>query len=241
MLMVYNHANALGFGVHDPHDTGLTAFGYEVIAEMDRVGMIKDCSHTGYRTARDVMDASTVPVTFSHSNPLALRDHPRNIPDELIKACAGTGGVVGLSGVGLFLNDANDVGTEAFLRHVDYVSDLVGPAHVGIGTDYCDFDPDGLVRALASNPAIWPQGYGYGPGIKFMKSPKDCSSGVIRKTPFAASSVKIFCAWPPPSGSKKAFLNICGERPPHVFAHSIEPLDSAIEHIVMCEDLAFIR
>jgi len=168
MLMVYNHANPLGYGVHDADDKGLTAFGHEVIAEMDRVGMIKDCSHTGYRTARDVIAASKVPVTFSHSNALALRNHPRNIPDDLIKACAGTGGVVGLSGVGLFLNDANDVGTEAFLRHVDYVSDLVGPEHVGIGTDYCDFDPDGLVRSLAANPTIWPAGYGYGPGIKFM-------------------------------------------------------------------------
>lgn len=168
MLMVYNHTNALGYGVHDDDDRGLTPFGYEVIAEMDRVGMIKDCSHTGYRTAHDVIAASSVPVTFSHSNPRALRDHPRNIPDELIKACARTGGVVGLSGVGLFLNDTNDVGTEAFLRHVDYVSDLVGPEHVGIGSDYCDFDPDGLARSLAANPTIWPAGFGYDPGIKFM-------------------------------------------------------------------------
>jgi len=75
MLFVYNNANALGGGCHDEEDHGLTPFGYEVAAEMDRVGMIKDCSHTGYKTARDILDYSTVPVMFSHANPRALCDH----------------------------------------------------------------------------------------------------------------------------------------------------------------------
>lgn len=183
MLMVYNNANALGYGVHDDADRGLTPFGYEVIAEMDRVGMVKDCSHTGYRTARDVIDASPCPVTLSHSNPLALRDHPRNVPDDLIKACAATGGVIGLCGVGLFMNDANDISTEAFLRHVDYVSDLVGPEHVGIGSDYCDFDPEWLARLLASNAASWPPGLGYGPGMRFMAPEQfpEITEGLLRR------------------------------------------------------------
>lgn len=168
MLMVYNTVNALGYGVHDEADHGLTPFGYQVIAEMDRVGMVKDCSHTGYRTARDVIDASTCPVTLSHSNPKALRDHPRNVPDDLIKACAGTGGVIGICGVGPFLNDANDVSTEAFLRHVDYVSDLVGPEHVGIGSDYCGFDPEWLAGLFVANANSWPPGFGYGPDMRFM-------------------------------------------------------------------------
>jgi membrane dipeptidase len=183
MLMVYNSANAIGCGVHDAEDRGLTAFGYEVIAEMDRVGMIKDCSHTGYRTARDVIDASSCPVTLSHSNALALRDHPRNVPDDLISACAATGGVIGVCGVGLFLNDANDVSTEAVLRHIDYVSDLVGPEHVGIGSDYCDFDPEWLARQLASNVGNWPPGYGYGPGMRFMAPEQfpEITEGLLRR------------------------------------------------------------
>jgi membrane dipeptidase len=183
MLMVYNNANALGYGVHDAQDHGLTPFGYEVIAEMDRVGLVKDCSHTGYRTARDVIDASSCPVTLSHSNPLALRKHPRNVPDDLIKACAATGGVIGLCGVGIFMNETNDTSTEAFLRHIDYVSDLVGPEHVGIGTDYCDFDPEWLARLLASNANSWPPGFGYGPGMKFLAPEQfpEITEGLLRR------------------------------------------------------------
>ncbi len=166
MLIAYNRANLVGAGCHDDTDTGITAFGYEVLAEMDRVGMIKDCSHTGYKTARDVLEHSTLPVTFSHSNPRALRDHPRNIPDDLIIACAKTGGVVGINGVGIFLGD-NDNSTEAFVRHVDYAVSLIGPDHVGIGLDYV-FDIADLDASLAADQNTWPAQFGYRPGMKFV-------------------------------------------------------------------------
>src|SRR5690606_36645690 len=116
MLIAYNRNNAAGSGCQD-EDRGLTDFGRMVIDEMTRVGMIVCCSHTGYRTAREVIDYSKNPVIFSHSNPRALRDHPRNIPDELMKACAARGGVVGINGIGLFLGE-NDNSTEAIVRHI---------------------------------------------------------------------------------------------------------------------------
>lgn len=165
MAMVYNRRNLVGSGVHDEVDEGLTAFGREVVAEMDRVGLIKCCSHTGYRTAREVLEATTRPTIFSHSNPKALRDHPRNIPDDLIKACADTGGVVGLNGVGIFLGD-NDIRTETLVRHIAYVADLVGPDHVGLALDAV-LDPDGMDDALRSSAHIWPPQYGYRPGLAF--------------------------------------------------------------------------
>ena len=121
MLMVYNRANLAGSGCHDAVDKGLTDFGREVVREMDRVGMIKCCTHTGYRTAMDVLTMTERPCIFSHSNPRALRDHPRNIPDELIDACAATGGVVCITGIGIFLGD-NDVSVSTFVNHVDYVT-----------------------------------------------------------------------------------------------------------------------
>lgn len=102
MLFAYNLNNQAGGGCHD-EDCGLTDFGRDVIREMNRVGMIVDCSHTGYRTAREAMDASEAPVIFSHSNARALCDHERNIPDDLIKAAAETGGFVGVTGVSMFL------------------------------------------------------------------------------------------------------------------------------------------
>jgi len=165
MLLVYNTRNRIGFGVHDDVDEGLTDFGREAIAEMDRVGLIKCLSHTGYRTARDVLEASRKPVIFSHSNPRALRDHPRNIPDDLIRECARTDGVVCINGVGIFLGD-NDVSTQTFARHIDYVVQLVGVDHVGLGLDYL-FNEAELNAHLAARPDIWPAEWGYKTGIKF--------------------------------------------------------------------------
>ena len=167
MAMVYNRRNLVGSGVHDDADEGLTAFGREVVAEMDRVGMLKCCSHTGYRTAMDVFAATSRPTIFSHSNPLALRDHPRNIPDDLIRACAATGGVIGLNGVGIFLGD-NDIRPDTLANHADHVAQLVGAAHVGLGLDAV-FDQTGMDQALAENGHLWPPQFGYRPGIGFFQ------------------------------------------------------------------------
>jgi len=164
MLIAYNRSNRLGGGCHDENDPGLSEFGRRVISEMERVGMVLCCTHTGYRTAREAMEYSKNPVIFSHSNPRKLRDHPRNIPDELIKACAATDGVVNINGVGLFLGDY-DVSTEAVVRHVEYVADLVGPRHVGLGLDYC-FDVVGETDSfMAANPQLFPPAWGYGAGM----------------------------------------------------------------------------
>jgi membrane dipeptidase len=165
MAMVYNRRNLVGSGVHDDVDEGLTPFGRQVVAEMDRVGMIKCCSHTGYRTAMDVFSATDRPTIFSHSNPRALVDHPRNIPDELIRACAAGGGVIGLNGVGIFLGD-NDTRAETLARHIDYVAQLVGPQHVGLGLDAV-FDQESMDASLSQNTGLWPPQYGYRPGIRF--------------------------------------------------------------------------
>lgn len=166
MLMAYNKGNEVGGGCHDEVDKGLTPFGYEVIAEMDRLGIIKCCSHTGYRTSMDVLEASKLPVIFSHSNPRALKAHPRNIPDELMLACARTGGVQCINGIGAFLGD-NDVSIETFVRHIDYAVQLIGPAHVGLGIDYC-FDLEGMTQMLLDRRATWPAGFGYTAEIKIM-------------------------------------------------------------------------
>ena len=117
MLMAYNLRNPVGDGCKERMDSGLSHLGVNLVQEMNRVGMVVDCSHTGYNTTMDVMDVSTAPVVFSHSNPKALNDHPRNILDDQIKKCAGTGGVVGVNGVGLFLGN-NDSSTENQIRDV---------------------------------------------------------------------------------------------------------------------------
>jgi membrane dipeptidase len=165
MLMAYNRRNLAGSGCHDAEDEGLTDLGRAILAEMDRVGMVRCCSHVGYRTAREILDASDAPAIFSHSNPRALRDHPRNIPDELIRACAATGGVVGINGVGLFLG-AGPPTADAIVRNIDYVVQLVGPEHAGLGLDYM-FKGSELDEPGRGSPEIWPREWGYGRGTGF--------------------------------------------------------------------------
>lgn len=165
MLMAYNQNNLLGGGCQDV-DKGLTRFGRAVVTEMERVGMTVCCTHTGYRTTMDVMRHATKPVIFSHSNPLGVWKHKRNIRDEAIRACAETGGVVGVNGIGLFLG-ANDNRSATVARHIDYVAQLVGIDHVGLGLDYV-FDSQELDDYLKQNPAMFPPEDGYAAGIRLV-------------------------------------------------------------------------
>ena len=126
---------------------------------MIRVGMVPCCSHTGWKSARDVLNHVNGPVIFSHSNSYAVHAHPRNIPDELIRACAATGGVVGLNGIGRFLGD-NDNRTETWFRHLDHMVQLVGPDHVGVALDYV-FDVEELKAHFKNRPDLFPPERGY--------------------------------------------------------------------------------
>lgn len=167
MLFAYNLTNAGCGGCHDD-DPGLSDFGRAVVDEMNRVGMSVDCSHVGARSSFEIMEASGKPVVFSHSNPRALCDHERNITDDQIRACAATGGVVGVNGMGIFLGD-NDITPQTFADHACYIADLTGPAHVGFGLDWkprMDPPPD-IGAILRSRPDYWPPGQRYDtPGIK---------------------------------------------------------------------------
>lgn len=133
MHLVYNRNNSVGGGCHDD-DTGLTAYGRAVVRAINKAGVLMDCSHNGERTSLDIMETSEKPVIFSHANARALVDHPRNITDRQIDACAKSGGVIGINGIRLFL-DATDGFAEPMARHIDYMVQRVGPDHVGIGID----------------------------------------------------------------------------------------------------------
>ncbi|MFO0101194.1 MAG: dipeptidase [Betaproteobacteria bacterium] len=165
MLLAYNVPNRVGGGCQGD-DGGLTDFGRAVVAEMERVGMQVCLSHTGHRTARDVLAMTTKPVIFSHSNCAALHAHPRNIPDDLIRQCAARGGVVGINGVGIFLG-RNDIASETYARHVDHVVQLVGPTHVAVALDYV-FDLNELEEQVQKMRATFPPGLGYELGARFV-------------------------------------------------------------------------
>ena len=93
--LTYMEGNLVGHGCLERIDAGLTSFGLEVIEEMNRLGILIDLSHVGHRTTMEAIEASHKPVAFTHANPKSLCNHPRNKPDEAIKAVAAKGGVVG--------------------------------------------------------------------------------------------------------------------------------------------------
>jgi membrane dipeptidase len=206
MLLAYNRNNRAGGGCQDD-DPGLTDFGRRMLREMARVGIVACCSHTGYRTAREAIDESPTPVIFSHSNARALVDHPRNIPDDLIKACAARGGVVGVNGIGIFLGD-NDASVSNVARHVLHMLDLVGSEHVGLGLDYI-FDASDLAAEIAANPDKFPPHLGYSADIA-MTAPEqlpELAEELSRRGVDDASLARIFggnwlrvarAVWQPP-------------------------------------------
>jgi membrane dipeptidase len=151
MLLAYNKDNRASGGCMEG-EIGLTHFGRDVIREMNRVGMVVDLSHMGSRAALEACEVSTAPVIFSHSNPNGLRQHARNISDEQIKACAQTGGVVGINGIGDFLGGTS---SELVVQNIEYVLNLVGPEHVGIGLDYV-VDKQELIEYVENHPDIFP-------------------------------------------------------------------------------------
>lgn len=133
MLLAYNRDNSCAGGCHGA-GTGLTPLGREVAAAINAGGIVMDCSHASKRASLDIMEISQRPVVFSHTNVKAIFDHPRTIDDEQILACAAQGGVIGLTGLGLFLGDPA-ASVAAFIRQIDYLAERVGPRHIGLGLD----------------------------------------------------------------------------------------------------------
>ena len=152
--LAYNQRNLVGDGCAEQANGGLSRFGVEVVKEMNRVGMLVDGSHVGYRTTMDAMEVCEAPFIFSHSNPHAIRPHYRSAKDDQLKACAATGGVIGINGVGYWVGDIN-ASTEAIFRCLDYTVELVGPDHVGLGFDYVH-DLDMLIEHVLKTPLTWP-------------------------------------------------------------------------------------
>lgn len=159
MLFAYNRNNLAAGGCHD-EDCGLTAFGRQVVEEMNRLGMFVDVTHCGHRSTMDVFAHSDRPVIFSHSNPRALWDHERNILDDQIRACAATGGLIGLCGISRFMG--NDPSSTNAADGICYIADLVGPQHAALGLDYAfAVDAPEAKGIIERHPEYWPQSQGY--------------------------------------------------------------------------------
>ncbi|MGH2355729.1 MAG: dipeptidase, partial [Chloroflexota bacterium] len=133
MHLTYNRRNMIGDGCAEPSNAGLSDLGRAVVTEMNRVGVIVDVAHSGWRTSLEAAPASIRPMVASHTVACALNEHIRGKPDEVIRAIVDGGGYVGICAISRFLGRSGDI--VALLDHVDYVAKTFGAAHVTIGTD----------------------------------------------------------------------------------------------------------
>ena len=136
--LTYNDLNFVGSGCYERQDTGLSQFGVDLIQEMNRLGIVIDLSHVGYLTSQEAIERSEHPVWFSHVNPTALREHPRNNTDEQVKALAAKGGVVGANIFPAFLKRGYDSTLDDFLDVIDHWVQIAGVDHVAFGLDFTE-------------------------------------------------------------------------------------------------------
>ena len=159
--LTYHFKTVCGDGCKEPSNSGLSLFGAELIKRMNDMGMVVDLAHVGERTCLDAIDVSRHPVIASHSNPWAQKPTYQNKRDGTIKALAEKGGVIGITGFPRLL-DTNPT-LDLLLDYVDYVVQLVGVDHVGIGLDFAEGWPDSPFhrkRLIEIDGRIydWPEG-----------------------------------------------------------------------------------
>ena len=133
--LTYNAQNLIGAGATDRIDGGVSDFGVQIIQAMNAAGMLIDVSHCGDRTTLDAIELSPRPIAITHSNCRALINHPRVKSDEAIRKLAAKDGVMGITGVRMFVRDREPTTIEHMVDHIDHVVKLVGIDHVGIGSD----------------------------------------------------------------------------------------------------------
>ncbi|AIC23359.1 MULTISPECIES: dipeptidase [Pseudomonas] len=133
--MCYNTQNLVGTGCYE-RDGGLSGFGREIVAEMNRVGVMCDLSHVGSKTSEEVILESKKPVCYSHCLPSGLKEHPRNKSDEELKFIADHGGFVGVTMFAPFLAKGIDSTIDDYAEAIEYTMNIVGEDAIGIGTDF---------------------------------------------------------------------------------------------------------
>ena len=138
-MLTYNAQNNLGCGSTERRDCGVSDFGAAIIQKMNETSMLVDVSHCGDMTTLDAFELSKKPVAITHSNCRALVNHPRCKTDEAIRKMAASGGVMGITGVRMFVRSEEPTTIEHIVDHVDHVAKLVGVEYVGVGSD-CDLN-----------------------------------------------------------------------------------------------------
>ena len=187
-LLTYNSRNRIGDGCTERVDAGITDYGVAVVRRMNDLGMAVDVSHCGDRTTLDSIEVSRQPVLISHSNARALVPrHPRCKTDAAITAMASKGGVMGISGVRMFVRGREPTTIEHLLDHYDHVVQLAGVEHVGLGSDMDLEGYDDLrIEEIAAFREAYADSYGFREkidieGVDHPQRIFDLTEGLIRR------------------------------------------------------------
>lgn len=186
MGITYSESNCLGSGLKEKNDGGLTAFGRKAVERMNKIGMAIDVSHSGDKTAMDTINVSSKPVFITHIGARALWNMKRLKPDDVLKACADKGGVIGIEAAPHTTITKNhpmhDI--ESFMEHFEYIKELVGIDHVAFGPDALFGDHVGLHNLFSSNMSIAENTAGQSfhkvDYVKGLENPAEASHNIVR-------------------------------------------------------------
>ncbi|MEL6792027.1 MAG: membrane dipeptidase [Pseudomonadota bacterium] len=162
MQLTYNNQSLLATGCYEDEDPGVTRMGKQVIKEMNRVGMVVDMSHSAERSTLEAIDLSARPIAITHANPSFWKPALRNKSDEVLKALAGRGGMLGFSLYPHHLKDGSDCTLDSFCEMAARTADLMGADKIGIGSDLCQDQPDSVVEWM--RVGRWTKEIDYGEG-----------------------------------------------------------------------------
>lgn len=135
LTLTWSLRNAIGDGVFERTKGGLTNFGIEVLGKAEELGIVVDVSHLNEQGFWDVIETTSFPIIASHSNAYSLCPNPRNLKDDQIKAIAESGGVIGVNAIPSFVDKENPT-LDKLVAHIEYIADLAGYEHVGLGFDF---------------------------------------------------------------------------------------------------------
>ncbi len=186
--LTYNSRNLIGNGSTERRDEGISDFGVAIIERMNKVGMAVDVSHCGDRTTLEAFEISKKPVLITHSNARSLANgHPRCKNDDAIKMVGAKDSVIGITGVRMFVKAAEPTTIDSVLDHFDHVRKLIGPQHLGVGSDIDLFGYDKMPPAeYARLKASYKSSYGFREkidveGLDHPKRMFDLTEGLIRR------------------------------------------------------------
>tara|TARA_A100000164_G_scaffold73199_1_gene61525 strand:- start:679 stop:1659 length:981 start_codon:yes stop_codon:yes gene_type:complete len=162
MQLTYNNQSLLATGCYEEVDAGVTRMGREVIAEMNRIGMIVDMSHSGERSTLETIEISSRPIAITHANPFFWHKAVRNKSNNVLLALAQSGGMLGFSLYPHHLKGKSDCSLTSFCEMIARTADLIGIDNLGIGSDLCQDQPDSTVDWMRAGR--WTKTIDYGEG-----------------------------------------------------------------------------